>query len=225
VADAGVEVFASGEDEAALAAGAVVLAEHGGEGGEVAEGAERLAVERREMGLGAVLDHGDAVLACEGHDAGHVDGLAADVGDHDGAGQRRDQLRDRLGAGVVAAGLGVGDDGDAAQQRDGHHAARVRDGADDDLGEGLEAERSEGAVEGGRARVDGVGEAAAEALGECLAVGLLGRPVVAWSAARRNGLVEEGDDRVALLGADQRAGGPRLGTRLRPAVDRELRVA
>ena len=100
----------AGQQHAALAAGRddLVLAE--GEGGQVAERADRAAVDAGAMRLGTVLDHAQVVFGREFENRCHVAGPAGQVDDQDGPRTWGDSWPDRVSGQVLTVRLDIGED-------------------------------------------------------------------------------------------------------------------
>ena len=127
------------------------------------------------------------------------------MGDDDGAGEWPDERLDLIDVAVERAGSGIGHDGHAATQRHRHHAPGVGDGGHHHFGEGLDAERTEGDVDGACARIDRIGVAAAQTRREFGAVRALLLSSILDRAPRRHRAVDHLPDGAALLRADQAA--------------------
>src|SRR5262245_38775702 len=85
------------DDGAAVAQGAEILRGIEAERARDADGPNRTAIRRREVGLAAVLDDRQAVAERDALNAGHVGGLAVQVHRHDGARPRSDEPFDLRG--------------------------------------------------------------------------------------------------------------------------------
>ena len=103
------QVLVVGGDHAALARGHVLGGVEGvGDG--VAEGSDAACLVGREVGLGSVVDDGEALVDRELLDAVDVDGVAVDVGGGDGDGLVGDLPTRVLDVDTVGDGVGVDPD-------------------------------------------------------------------------------------------------------------------
>jgi len=120
------------------------------------------------VGLGAVLNHRNALGLSELQYGLDVGRLAADMRYHDGFGQGGEYSCYFRSPGIVLPGSSVGDDRNAGIHHDGHNAARVGDGSHDDFGEGRQVEGPQRDVYRVGAGVHAVSVSAAQESGELL---------------------------------------------------------
>jgi hypothetical protein len=158
------------DDHAALAGGHVlgrVEAEHG----PLAEGADRSAVELGSVGLGGILEHGEAVLLRQGGEPPHVGGVTVEVDGHDRGGAGADRPGGRLGVEAEAVALDVGEHRRGSRKHYGVRRRSERERRDDDLvarpdpgGEQAEQQAGSAGVDRGsrQAAHQGFGELALE---------------------------------------------------------------
>ena len=117
----------------------------------------------------------------------------------DRARARRNQRLDLLWPSVEATRRRVRDHRDHALQRDRHNPARVRKGADDDLGERLKFQRQQRHVDSRRPRADRIRVPAPHVLGKRRAIRLLLLALIRAKRPRGNDLVHVRADRRQLL--------------------------
>lgn len=169
----GLELAVVGEHRPAFAHGDVV----GGveaEGGDVAPGADHLAVVGGAERVAAVFDQPQAMLVAQRLDLRQVERVAQGVGQHDGFGLGGDGGFDEVGVDVVCLHVDVDEDRDGAELHDGVDRGReacsyaddfvtLLDGPLAELGRG---ERAESDEVGRRAGVDGDEVLDADELGQ-----------------------------------------------------------
>src|SRR5581483_11084219 len=107
------------KNHATGAAGHMVLPVHSRERGDVAEIADRTALDPRAMRLAAILDHLDAVPVRFAYDADDVGGAAERMHDDGGAHVRRDAGGELLRPHVETARRAVGEAWHQVVQDDG----------------------------------------------------------------------------------------------------------
>ncbi len=100
-----------GHDHARIAARAQILGRVKTKASDVAERTGAPALVARANGLRAVLNHRQALLACELHDWVHVRGQAVEVNHNDGASARSHTARNLRGVDVVGVGMNIREDG------------------------------------------------------------------------------------------------------------------
>ena len=144
-----------GGDDAPLAGGDDV-GHVGAEGGQVGQGAGRLTLVERAVGLGGVLHHEESVLFGDGVDGVHFGRFAHEVHRHDGPGTRRDGGLDLLRVDVEGLPLDVYEDRGEAGVEHGVAGGHERQGRDDHLVTSLGAE----VVQYGQGQDVGVGAGA-----------------------------------------------------------------
>ena len=135
--DEDLEGWLVGEDGTALAHGDVV----GGveaDGGDVAEGADLLALEGGSEGVAAVFDEPEVVFFAEGGDGFGVEGVAEGVGNHDGTGLLAAGLFEFGDVDFEGGEGNVDEDWDEAVLQDGVNGGGESGGYGDDFHAGLE---------------------------------------------------------------------------------------
>jgi hypothetical protein len=194
------------DDEAAFA-GRDVLALLKAEAADVAKGADEPAAMPGAERLGAVLDHLQAAALGQGHNLGHVAGVAEEVRDDDGPRAVGEHALDRCGGDVIRPRIDIGEDGDRALIEDWRQRPHVGDCRGDNFIPRLGVQRGDGHVKGGRARAAGMGMRRADPGGEA-AFELLGHGSLGGrERAALDGLAEH----VDLLRAERSAGGVLVG--------------
>ncbi len=161
------------ENHAAGAAGGMRLPVHGRERGDVAEIADRPALDAAPVRLAAILDDVDAACTRFLDDADHVGGASKRVHEHDRTRFRRDAGNKLLRAHVESARLAVGNARHQAIEDDRRDCARIGDRRNDHLAVGRQIERGDGDVERRRARRHSVRIAAAHEFDEGVGIILL----------------------------------------------------
>ena len=105
--------------------------------------------------MGAVFDEQQPVALGDLRDAGHVTGHAPHVSDDNGFCLRGDVALNIIGIDVAVRGIGIDEDGDGVDHKDGHHRGEKGIGRCQNFTSGLEPEGEKGRVEGCCARTGG----------------------------------------------------------------------
>ncbi len=158
----------AGDDHAAVADTAEVLA---GKEAETPAGADRAgfaALVSAGDGLGRVLDDGQAVAARDGHDWVHVRHLSEQVDGHDRLGVLADDVLDLLGVDVVRDGVNVHEDRAGAGPPDAAGGGEERERGRDDLVADADVQAHQGVEQGIGAAGDADGVRAVGHLGDGL---------------------------------------------------------
>ena len=169
----GLQLAVVGEHRATFAHGDVVRGVEA-KGGDVAPGADHLAVVGGAERVAAVFNQPQPVLVTQRLDLGQVEGVAQGVGEHDGLGLGGDGGFNEAGVDVVGLHVDVDEDRDGAELHDRVHGGRETrshanhfitflDGA---LAQFRRGEGAEGDQVGRRARVDGDQVLDADELGQ-----------------------------------------------------------
>jgi hypothetical protein len=135
--------FRTGKNHAALAARAMMLAEHGRKRRQSPQTPRPYAaIDTRAVRLRTVFHHRNAVPPGKRHDAGHIRRLAPNVRHHNRTRQGRQHRLDLAGARVcIPTGNRIGHHGNAVQQRHRHHPAGIGDRRHHDLAKRLRIQR------------------------------------------------------------------------------------
>ena len=195
-----------GEHGASLAHGDVVRGVEA-DGGDVAEGADVLALPGGAERVAAVFDQPQVVLLAESRDRVEIEDVAEGVGDHDGLDPGTVGLLKERGVDLEAGDSDVEEDGHEAVLEDRVDRSREARGDGDDLIAGLElavaklgrAQRGERDQVRGGAGVDQRGRPDADKAGK-FALKLL-RP----AAGGEPGVEARLDDRADIFGVDDLA--------------------